>query len=57
MKHVVAYASNLYAKLTPRIDYIFKQICSDMLGIDISFTSEIESLFHNKPKISYGKIP
>lgn len=45
-------------KLTPRIDYIFKQICSDMLGIEISFTSEIEEFIsHNKPKISYGKIP
>ncbi len=45
-------------KLTPRIDYIFKQICSSMLGIEISFTSEIEEFIsHNKPKISYGKIP
>lgn len=45
-------------KLTPRIDYIFKQICSNMLGIEISFTSEIEKFIsHNKPKMSYGKIP
>ena len=45
-------------KLTPRIDYMFKQICSSMLGIEISFTSEIEEFIsHNKPKISYGKIP
>ncbi len=45
-------------KLTPRIDYIFKQICCNMLGIEISFTSEIEKFIsHNKPKISYGKVP
>lgn len=45
-------------KLTPRIDYIFKQICINMLGMEISFTSEIEKFIaHNKPKISYGKFP
>ncbi len=45
-------------KITPRIDYIFKQICSNMLGIEISFTSEIEKFIsHNTPKISYGKVP
>lgn len=45
-------------KLTPRIDYIFKQICVNMLGMEISFTSEIEKFIaHNKPKISYAKFP
>lgn len=45
-------------KLTPRIDYIFKHICVTILGIDISFTSEIEEFIsHNHPKISYGKVP
>lgn len=45
-------------KITPRIDYIFKQICSNMLGIKISFTSEIEEFIsHTSPKISYGKFP
>lgn len=44
-------------KLSPRVDYIFKQICANMLGIDISFTSEIEEFIsHNHPKISYGKV-
>lgn len=45
-------------KITPRIDYIFKQICVNMLGMEISFTSEIEKFIsHNKPKLSYGKVP
>lgn len=45
-------------KLTPRIDYIFKHVCVGMLGIEISFTSEIEAFIsHNHPKISYGKVP
>lgn len=44
-------------KLTPRIDYIFKQISVQMLGIKIRFTSEIEEFIsHNAPKISYGKV-
>lgn len=45
-------------KITPRIDYIFKQICVNMLGMEILFTSEIEKFIaHNRPKISYGKVP
>lgn len=45
-------------KLSPRIDYIFKQICTKILGIEISFTNEIEKFIsHAAPKISYGPIP
>lgn len=45
-------------KLSPRIDYIFKQICNKILGIEISFTNEIEKFIsHAAPKISYGPIP
>lgn len=45
-------------KVTPRIDYIFKQICTNILGIEITFTSEIETFIsQNCPKISYGMFP
>ena len=45
-------------KLTPRITYIFKHICTRILGIEIQFTSIIEELIaHEGPKLSYGKQP
>ncbi|WBL21881.1 polysaccharide deacetylase family protein [Zunongwangia sp. HRR-M8] len=45
-------------KVTPRIIYIFKHICTNMLGIEIKFTSKIEEFVaHDGFKMSYGKQP
>ncbi|WP_344925612.1 polysaccharide deacetylase family protein [Aquimarina addita] len=45
-------------KITPRVSYTFKQICKRILGLDIDFTSKIESFIaHDGPKFSYGKQP
>lgn len=43
-------------KLTPRITYSFKHICTSILGIPIKFTSKIEEFIaYEGMKISYGK--
>ncbi|MUP46635.1 hypothetical protein E0K83_12900 [Gramella sp. BOM4] len=43
-------------KVTPRIMYVFKHVCSHLLGIPIKFTSKIEEFIaHEGAKISYGK--
>ena len=43
-------------KITPRIDYVFKHMCTRILGIKIGFTSVIEEFIaHSGPKLSYGK--
>ena len=43
-------------KVTPRIVYIFKHLCTHILGIPINFTSKIEEFIaHDGPKLSYGK--
>lgn len=45
-------------KITPRISYIFKHICFDVLGIDLSFSTVLEEFIaHKGAKISYGKRP
>ncbi len=45
-------------KLTPRIDYIFKHICTRVLGLKIEFTTSIDVFIsHNGEKCSYGKQP
>ncbi len=45
-------------KLTPRISYVFKHICTRILGVDIAFTSGIEEFIsYNGAKLSYGKQP
>ncbi|MDY8134442.1 polysaccharide deacetylase family protein [Aquimarina sp. 2201CG5-10] len=45
-------------KITPRVSYTFKQICKRILGLEIDFTSKIESFIaHDGPKFSYGKKP
>ncbi|WP_459211046.1 DUF7033 domain-containing protein [Aquimarina rhabdastrellae] len=45
-------------KNTPRIAYTFKQICKRILGIEVGFTSKIETFIaHDGAKISYGKQP
>ncbi len=41
-------------KITPRVTYIFKHICSRVLGIPVSFTTKVEELVaHEGPKLSY----
>ena len=43
-------------KITPRIVYTFKHICTNILGIHIKFTSKIEEFIaHEGMKLSYGK--
>ena len=43
-------------KVTPRITYSFKHICTAILGIPVTFTSKIEEFIaHEGMKISYGK--
>lgn len=43
-------------KVTPRIIYVFKHICTHILGIPIKFTSKIEEFIaHDGAKLSYGK--
>ena len=43
-------------KVTPRITYAFKHICTRVLGIDIKFTSKIEEFIaYDSMKFSYGK--
>lgn len=43
-------------KITPRIIYIFKHICTHILGIEIKFTTKIEEFIaHQGLKFSYGK--
>lgn len=43
-------------KVTPRITYVFKHICTNILGISIGFTTKIEEFIaHEGIKISYGK--
>ena len=43
-------------KQTSRITYTFKHIFTNMLGLDIGFTSKIEDFIaHDGPKLSYGK--
>ncbi|MCF4102251.1 hypothetical protein L1I30_11280 [Gillisia sp. M10.2A] len=43
-------------KITPRIIYIFKHICTHTLGLEIRFTTKIEEFIaHQGMKFSYGK--
>ncbi|NND62027.1 MAG: hypothetical protein HKN48_02415 [Flavobacteriaceae bacterium] len=45
-------------KVTPRLDYAFKHICTRILGIKVEFTSVIENFIqHQGLKLSYGKQP
>jgi hypothetical protein len=45
-------------KLTPRITYVFRHICTRILGLEITFTSAIdEFVAHSGAKLSYGKHP
>ena len=43
-------------KITSRITYSFKHICSNILGVPVGFTSKIEEFVaHEGMKLSYGK--
>lgn len=43
-------------KVTPRIIYVFKHVCTHILGLEIKFTSKIEEFIaHEGVKFSYGK--
>jgi hypothetical protein len=45
-------------KVTPRVRYVFKHICTRILGIQIDFTSIIEEFIaHQGLKLSYAKQP
>ena len=41
-------------KITPRLKYTFKQICTRILGVPVSFTSKVEDFIaHGSLKMSY----
>lgn len=41
-------------KITPRVTYVFKHVCSRVLGIGVKFTSKVEELIaHEGLKLSY----
>jgi len=43
-------------KITPRLKYVFKHICTRVLGIEVSFTTKIENFIaHDSLKMSYTK--
>lgn len=43
-------------KVTPRIIYVFKHICTNILGLELKFTSKIEEFIaHEGVKFSYGR--
>jgi len=45
-------------KITPRLKYIFKHICTRILGFPVSFTSTVEEFIaHDSLKMSYGRQP
>lgn len=45
-------------KITPRLTYVFKHICTRILGIPVNFTSTVEEFIaHDSLKMSYTKQP
>ena len=43
-------------KISPRLKYVFKHMCTRVLGIEVSFTSTIEEFIaHDSHKMSYTK--
>lgn len=43
-------------KITPRISYVFRHVCTRILGLEVQFTSSIEAFISEEgPKISYNK--
>ena len=46
------------SKITPRLRFVFKQICTRILNIPVSFTTKIEEFIaHENLKLSYGSQP
>jgi hypothetical protein len=42
-------------KITPRLNYIFRQVCTRILGIPVSFTTTVEDFIaHDSLKMSYS---
>jgi len=42
-------------KITPRLNYIFRQVCTRILGIPVSFTTTVEEFIaHDSLKMSYS---
>jgi hypothetical protein len=42
-------------QVSPRISYVFKHICTRVLGVEVTFTSSIDVFIgHQGPKASYG---
>ncbi|AJR02480.1 hypothetical protein AW14_01285 [Siansivirga zeaxanthinifaciens CC-SAMT-1] len=45
-------------KISPRLKYVFKHICTRVLGFDVAFTTKIEDFIaHDSLKMSYTKQP
>ncbi|MCL5129086.1 polysaccharide deacetylase family protein [Algibacter sp. L4_22] len=45
-------------KISPRLKYVFKHICTRVLGVEVTFTTKIESFIaHDSIKMSYTKQP
>lgn len=45
-------------KIGPRLDYVFKHICGQILGLDFEFTTNLEHFIaYSGPKMSYGRAP
>lgn len=45
-------------KITPRLTYVFKQICTRIIGVPVSFTTKVEEFIaHAGLKMSYTKQP
>ncbi len=45
-------------RITPRLRYVFKHICTRILGVDVAFTTRIEDFIsHNSLKMAYTKQP
>lgn len=45
-------------KITPRLTYVFKQICTHILGVEVGFTSKVEDFIaHKSLKMSYTLKP
>lgn len=43
-------------KITPRLKYVFKHICTRILGVEVGFTSQIQDFItHDDMKMSYTK--
>ena len=46
------------SKITPRLKFVFKQICTRILNLPVSFTNVIEEFIaHDSLKMSYGPQP